>query len=272
MMNENRVTRDIVIQTLVDALKPIDYVHTFWEGGAAAFNRIDEWSDIDLYLVVDDKKVDETFLAVEKALRSLSPIDQKYDVPHPPESGLFQAFYRLEGGSEYLVIDLAVLTINSPDKFLEPEIHSNAIFYFNKSDNVKPPLLDKDTLVKKLQKRLERLKARFDMFNNFIQKEINRGNHLEAIDFYHGLTLAILVEALRIRYNPVHHDFKMHYIHYELPSDVIEKLKRLYFIKDEKDLQEKYNEATKWLPDIMLEIDQKKIERLVSKNIIGLHP
>jgi len=257
------MTREIIIQTFVNALKPLDYIHAFWEAGAVAFNRIDEWSDIDLYLVVDDKKVDETFLAVEKALKTLSPIKQKYNVTHPPESGLFQAFYRLEDASEYLVIDLAVFKLTSPDKFLEPEIHGNAVFYFIKSDKIKPPPLDKDALVEKLQKRLERIRARFDMFNSFIQKEINRGNYLEAIDFYRILTLASLVEAVRIRYNPLHHDFKMRYIHYELPLEVIKKLKHLYFVKSEKDLQKKYHEATNWFHGIMPEIDQKKIERVI---------
>lgn len=245
IVNGKKLTRGIIIQALVEALEPLDYVQSFWEGGAAAFDRVDEWSDIDLYLVVDDEKVDETLLAVEKALESLSPIKQKYEVPHSEKSGLWQAFYRLEDVSEFLIIDLAVLTLGSPDKFLEPEIHGNAVFYFNKSDEVKPPLLDKAALVKKLQQRLERLQENFDMFNIFVQKEINRGNHLEAMDLYHVVTLATLVEALRIKHNPVHHDFKMRYIHYELPQEVITKLERLYFVKDEKDLQEKYREAAK---------------------------
>jgi predicted nucleotidyltransferase len=263
MTNGKRLTRNIIIQTLADALKPLEYVHAFWEGGAAAFNRIDEWSDVDLYIVVDDNKIDETFLAFEKALKELSPIKQKYDVQHPKELGLFQAFYRLDDTSEYLLIDLAVFNLSSPDKFLEPKIHGNAVFYFNKSDRIKPPQLDKDALIRKVQGRLERLQARFGMFNIFIRKEINRGNYLEAIDFYRALTLASLVEALRIRYNPVHHDFKMHYIHYELPPDVIKKLKRFYFIKDEQDFQEKYDEATRWFPEIMSKIDQKEIERII---------
>ena len=103
-MTANRLTREVIIQTLVNALKPIDYVHTFWEGGAAAFNRIVEWSDIDLYLVVSDKKVDETFRVVEKAWKSLYPVKQKYDVPHPPQSGIFQAFYRLKGQVNTLLL------------------------------------------------------------------------------------------------------------------------------------------------------------------------
>jgi len=263
MANEKRLTRDIVIRTLVDALKPLDYVHAFWEGGAAAFNRIDEWSDIDVYLVVDDKKVDESFLVVERALRSLSPIKQKYEIPQSPELGYSQAFYRLEDASNYLIIDLAILKLSSPDKFLEPKIHGNVAFYFNKSNQIKHAPLDKEVLVSKLQERLERLQARFDMFNNFIQKEINRGNYLEAIELYHALTLATIVEVLRIRYNPFHYDFKMRYIHYELPSKIIRKLKHLYFVEDEKDLQEKYHKAVKWFHETMSEIDQKEVEKLV---------
>jgi hypothetical protein len=264
MTKENKLTRDIIIKTLANTLEPLDYVHAFWEGGAAAFDRIDEWSDIDLYVVVDDKKVNETFLIVEKALISLSPIKQKYDVSHPSSSGLFQAFYRLDDASEYLIVDLAVLKLDSPDKFLEPEIHGNVVFYFNKSIKIEPLSLDKSVFEKKLLERLKRLQARFDMFNDFVLKEINRGNYLEAIDLYYGLTLATLIEALRIRHNPVHHDFKMRYIHYELPPDTIKRLTRLYFVRNEKDLQEKYREASEWFHKMMLKINHKEIGRLIS--------
>jgi hypothetical protein len=263
MTNEKRLTRDIIIQTLVNALETLDYVHAFYEGGAAAFNRVDEWSDIDLYLVVDDEKVNEAFLAVEKALRSLSPIKQKFDVPQTGWPGVFQAFYRLEDASEYLIIDLCVLKLSSPNTFLEPEIHGNVVFYFNKYGKIKPPQFDREALIKKVHERLGRLQARFDMFNNFVQKEINRGHLLEAIDLYHGLTLATLVEALRIKHNPIHYNFKMQYIHYELPSDVIGKLEYLYFVKGAKDLQEKYREAIKWFHKTMSGINKEEMERLI---------
>ncbi|UCE43900.1 MAG: hypothetical protein JSV57_06030 [Candidatus Bathyarchaeota archaeon] len=263
MIDDDRLTREVIIETLIDVLMPLDYVHAFWEGGAAAFNRIDKWSDIDLYIVVDDKNIEETFLAVEKALKTLSPLEQKYEIPQLPWPDLFQAFYRLKHASEYLVIDLVIMKLKAQEKLLEPEIHGNAIFYFNKSNKIKPPPLNKEAMLAKLQKRLKRLKARFEMFNIFVQKEINRGNHLEAIDFYRGLTFASLVEALRIKYNPVHHNFKMHYVQYELPLEVIKRLEQFYFVKDEKDLQKKYPEATEWFHETMSEIDEKEIERLI---------
>jgi hypothetical protein len=261
--NKRKLTRDVIIQKLVNALKPLDYVHAFYEGGAAAFNRVDEWSDIDLYLVVDDEKVNEAFLAAEKALKSLSAIKQKLDVPQTGWPGVFQAFYRLEDASEYLMIDLCVLNFSSSETFLEPEIHGNVVFYFNKSGKIKPPQFDREALIKKVHARLERLQPRFAMFNNFVQKEINRGHFLEAIDLYHGLTLATLVEALRIKHNPVHYNFKMEYVHYELPSETIKKLEHLYFVKDAKDLQEKYYEAIKWFSRTMQGIDQKEIDRIM---------
>ncbi len=263
MTCERELSRDAIVKTLIDSLEPLDYVHAFWEGGAAAFNRVDKWSDIDAYVVVDEEKISDAFLAVEKALRSLSPIKQKYEVQQLPWPRVSQAFYRLEDASEYLLVDIAILTVNSPEKFLEPKIHGNAVFYFNKNDAIKLPLLDKCALVDKLQKRIERLRARFEMFNNFVQKEINRGNYLEALEFYHVLTLTSLVEALRTRYSPAHHDFKIRYIRYELPQEIVEQLKPFYFIEDERDLQAKYREATAWFLKTVSKIDQVEIERLV---------
>ena len=261
MTSERKLAREVIIQTLVDTLKPLDYVHAFWEGGAAAHNRVDEWSDLDLYLVVDDKKVDDTFLALEKGLKLVSPIKQKHGVFK--HTGFYsQAFYSLQDASEYLMIDVAVFELSSPDKELEPEIHGNAVFYFNKSNKIKPPRLDKDAFVKQLQKRLVGLEGEFYMFNNFVQKEINRGNSLEAIDSYY-LLLKWLVETLRISYSPLHYDFKMRYIHYELPADIVKQLERLYFVKDMEDLQKKYDEVVEWFPKMMSEIDNKKIERQI---------
>jgi predicted nucleotidyltransferase len=266
MIAKKTLTRRTIIQTLIDALKPLTYVQALYEGGAAAFKRIDKWSDIDIYIVVDDDKVNKAFLAVEKALKSLSRIQQKYEILQTPWPGISQAFYRLEDANEHLIIDLAILKLSSPDMFLEPEIHGYVVFYFNKNGRISLPRLDKNAFAEKVHERLQKLQARFDMFGNFVQKEINRGNCLEAIDLYNNLVLAPLIETLRIKHNPVHHDFKRRYVHYELPLRVVEKLKHLNFIKDEKDLQKKYQQATIWFRETMSEVDQKKIERLVKKS------
>ena len=256
-MRKTGITREKIVQTLVNALEPLDYVYACWESGAVAFNRVDEWSDIDLNAVVEDNMASETFFAVENSLKAVSTVIHELEFTQLPWPGVSQTFYKLKEVSDYLLIDFAVFEVSSPEKLLEPEIHGNAFFHFNKSDKVKIPILDKEVFRRKLRQRFDRLKTRFELFNVFVQKEINRKNFLEAIDAYHNLTLAMLTEALRIRYYPVHYDFKLRYVHYELPFDITARLSRLYFVKGEEALQDEYREATKWFREIVLEIEKE---------------
>jgi hypothetical protein len=242
--------RDEIVGSLAVALESSEHIIAFWEGGAPSYGRLDEWSDIDLYVVVEDDWVEEVFKITERSIRLLSPIKQKYAVQHPKESGIFQAFYRLVQASEYLMIDLAVLKMSAPDKYLEPEIHGPALFHFNKENQVRIPRLDRREHAKKVRAASKRLKERFELFNCFVQKEINRGNALEAADLYHRVVYGSLVDALRIKHSPMHHDFRTRYIHYELPRKVTARLQNLYFVGDVRDLQRKYDEASEWFREV----------------------
>ena len=266
MAGKKKLTRDEIIQAFSEALKLLDYVHAFYEGGAVAFNRVDGWSDIDLYIIADETKIGETFQAVEKTLKTLTKIKQKYEPGSLPWPGVSQAFYKLEDASEHLLIDLCVLTLSAPEKFLQPEIHGKVAMYFNKNREIKPEPFDRKAYLKKLTERVKRLQARFSMFNIFVQKEINRGNTVEAVDLYHAITLGSLTEALRIKHNPIHHDFRTRYIHYELPKETVKKLEQLHLIKNMEDLQKKYKEASDWFHKTAREITKKEAERLLRKS------
>jgi len=260
-MNRKTIGRTAIIQTISNTLSRLAHVRAFFEGGAVGFNRLDEWSDIDLYILVDDNKTKETFDAVEKALTSLSRITQKYDVPQTQWKNVSQAFFRLEGTSEYMIIDLAVVETSSEEKFLEPTVHGKTVFYINRDDCVRIPGLDVESLTKKIQGKIERMQARFRMFNCFVQKEINRGNLIEAMDLYYNLTLASLLEALRIQYYPVHYDFRTRYVHRELPKRVVRRLEHLYFVRNRKELQEKYGRATGWFHETIKAMNEEKTEK-----------
>lgn len=257
----------MIIEEITQALNSLSYVHAFYEGGAAAFNRLDEWSDIDLYVIVDDNKATETFDVIERALMSLSRIIQKYDVPQTQWKNVSQAFYRLDNTSEYLIIDLAVLETGAEEKFLDPSIHGKAVFYFKRNEKITIPRLDVQSFADRVHKRIERLKARFDMFNIFVQKEINRGNFIEAVDLYYNLTLSSLIEALRIKFNPLHYDFRTRYVYYEFPKTAIQELEQLYAIKNREDLQKKYVRATAWFAETITTINKEETE----KQLLALH-
>jgi len=265
--NNKPIRRTEIISTLVRALEPLDYVYAMWEGGAIGHGRLDQWSDIDLYIDAKNEMTQRVFSVVERALKSVSPIELKYDVPAPPSQAYTQAFYRLKGTSKFLLIDLAVFRHDSREKFLEAEIHGRISFCFNKNNSIKPVRLHREKLARNLKSRLRRLRTRFDAFECFVQKEINRENWIEALDIYRGLVLDSLVEALRIKHKPVHHEFKTRYIHYDLPADILRRLKDLYFVKNENDLERKYRIAEHWFHDAICDIDLKEIQRNLRRQV-----
>ncbi|HMD78539.1 MAG TPA: hypothetical protein VKF39_00985 [Nitrososphaerales archaeon] len=244
------VTRDAIVEALVSSLRPLRYVHALWEGGSAAFGHVDRWSDLDLYILVDKARVASTFSVVERTLRSISLISLTYEVESGFE-GVFQKFYRLRDVDEFTVIDLAILTPGSPEMFLAPEIHGTNVFHFNKGGAAKVRPVDRVSLARRRRKRLQRITLRFETFNNYVVKNLGRGHTLEALEDYRTVTLATLIEALRMKFSPMHFDFRMHYVDSELPPGIVKRLRRLSYVRDTQDLERKYKEATDWCREIL---------------------
>ena len=245
-MTHETVTREAIVRKLGDALQPLARVLAFYEGGAIAWGRLDAWSDVDLYAIVEDDAVEETFRTIDGTLAGLARIEQKFTVPHPPASGIAQAFYRLEGAGPHLLVDLAVVKRSAPDKYLEPEIHGRSVVYFDKAGVTQVEPLDRTAFDAKMRERLDRLRGRFAMFAPFVEKELNRRNWLEALDAYRAIVLDSLVEVLRMKHGPLHHGFRMHYVRYELPPEVVRRLVHLAYVGDEGDLRAKFREASAW--------------------------
>jgi hypothetical protein len=260
-MDNRQLTRDEIVSALEKAFLPLDWTHAMWQAGAIAFDRVDQWSDIDLQIDVDDDHVEETFAIVEKTLESLSPIDLKYRLPEPTWHGHSQAFYRLRGASPYLLLDLSVSRKSNPNKFIQPGIHGNAVVHFDRSGSTNYEPLDMTQLAGKLRSRLETLRLTFDLNRILTLKELHRGNIIEAISFYQGFVLRPLVEALRIRYAPTRHGFHTRYVQYDLPGDVVGTLESLFFVGSPDDLREKFDRAERLFRDTVEEIRLGEVQR-----------
>lgn len=261
----DEVTRDMVMAALSRALEPLGFVHALWEGGAPGYGRLDDWSDLDTYVLVDEGSVDETFAVVEAALRSLSPIALKYEVGKTHYPGIHQAFYRLARASEYLVLDIAVVVKDAPDMFLDEEVHGKAMFLFRKSTFIMPPPLDREDLEARLRARIPRLRQRMDLFHVFVQKEVNRAHLIEAMDLFRAVVLGSLTELLRIRHHPVHHEFQTRYLYDELPPDVIDRLEELYVVRDTADVERKCRDARAWFDELCQEVERIGVDGLMGR-------
>jgi hypothetical protein len=257
------LTREDILSALEKALKPVNEVHALWEAGAVAFNRLDQWSDIDLMVDVQDDYIAQTWEVIENTLQNLSPVELRYELPQPAWHGHTQVFYRLQNASPYLFVDAVVMQHSNPNKFLEVEQHGQPKVLFDKLGVTQPPSFDLQALHTKLQKQIQQMKVPFDLFQVETTKELNRGNDIEAISFYYASTIRPLVELLRIRYMsvPARHKFYTRYVQYDLPKEVVEKLDRLFFVCDAADLKVKHHQAVEWFQQVMKELEEGKYQK-----------
>ena len=259
-MSEAKITREMILGVLVATLEPQPHVHALWEGGSEAFGRTDRWSDVDVQVDVDDDRVKDTLTMIEGALESLSPIRDRLEMPPGPGNGYTQVFYRLTDASEFLLVDLCVMKRSHLDKFLEPQIHGQVVFHFNKNGILVVRPLDVEQHLAKIRARRERMEHRFAMFYSMVDKELHRQNHLAAIDLYYRLVLDSLVDALRMLHSPAHFDFKVPYLNHDLPKETLEALRPLFFVADGNDLRRKYQDASQWFRRTLAEIDLDVVE------------
>jgi hypothetical protein len=250
------LTRSDIIPALQAAFAPLGYVHAMWQGGSAAFNRVDEYSDIDVHLVTDDDRVDDALALATRTLEALSPIALRYDVPQPTWHGHTQTFFRLRDTSEYALIDLTVMKRSSHEKFIQPEVHGHVSVSFDKSGILQTQPLDPRAEHLRLHKRLQVIRAMFELFFPFVEKELRRGNTIEATAFYYSLVMRPLVEVLRIKHQPKRSVFFARYIHYDLPPEVVKQLEPLFFVANPDDLRAKHQQAGRWFRALFDDINR----------------
>jgi hypothetical protein len=229
-----------------------------WEGGSAGFARVDEWSDVDLQTEVDDDQVAPTFAAVESALARVAETSLCFKVPEPAWHGHSQRFYRFAHAAPWLMLDFCVVKRSAPHKFNEFEVHGACPVLFDRSGLFKnPPRTDRAALEAKLRARIEALRIRFEMFQVLVEKEVWRAQPIDALYFYQSLTLAPLVELLRIKHDPLRHNWGNRYLHRTLPPADAGRLQRLMFVAAPEEISAKRPEAAIWFAELAAELTAK---------------
>ena len=89
------------------------------------------------------------------------------------------------------------------------------------------------------------------MFRVLVEKELNRGNVIEAAAFYQSYTLRPLIQALRILHDPTRHDFHTRYVHYDLPESDVKRLTELIFVASGEELAAKRERAEEWFKEVL---------------------
>jgi hypothetical protein len=254
------LTRQQLIDALIAALEPLPHVYAMWEGGSAAFGRVDEYSDLDLIVDAETGQADSVFSTVEHCVEQLSPIARRYVVPLPSWHGHIQRFYQLANASEDLLLDMVVMDHLKPPRFMEVEQHGKAIVYFDKCGATQEEHIDPATWRERITARLTELSEMYPMFQSFVRKEARRGRELDALHFYMGLTLRPLVELLRMRYDPYRYTFGMRYLGFDLPAEILARLQPLCFVADLPAMLKAQREAEAWAMELLADLQQHGVK------------
>ena len=247
-MSADTILRDRISVAVTESLKPLPAVYAGWEGGSAAFDSVDEYSDIDLtFLVSDDASFEDLFASAESALKSVSRITASYSPP-------LGRYYKLADGSDYLFVDLVFLRAGEPDHYLEVERHGQVKPLFDKADWLRRRPLDHETLGKKRERRYRELQTWFPISQVFVRKAILRDRQVEAVAAFWAYTLRPLVELVRMRYCPVRWDFGMRYLDRDLPPEVYRRVQELVFVSSREELERNLASATSWGIELLREV------------------
>ena len=241
--------RSRITEAVSYGLQSLTYVLAGWESGSVAFNRQDEYSDIDLNFLLDDtSSADLFYVAVESALKTVSPIVASFS--EPPGR-----YFKLRDGSEFFLVDVCIFRTRDLTERLDIKRHGRLRPLFDKGEWLQNRGSAEVSQAKNRAKRLEEQQEWFSISQSFVRKAIIRDRRVEGLAAFWGYTLKPLVELLRMRYCPPRWDFGMRSLDRDLPGPVYDDLLRLMFVGEFDDLAEHHSKAAEWAEQLLRELE-----------------
>ena len=218
------ISRDLIISTLRERLEPNPRVLACWLEGADAVRAVDEYSDIDFCCSVEAVALDDAAALAQSALESLGRLDL-IDLSARAEDFL-SVYFHLEGTPPYLIIDFNAYVGRGSD-FIEGDEIEKPLVLFDRGRVVRFHSQAEHLTGRTGEERMHKLSNTVAQYAR-LEKYVKRGNFLEAFGYYHKWLLLPLIEALRIRYTPLHPDYYIVHISRHLPGDVLRRLEDLF--------------------------------------------
>jgi len=117
---------------LRELLESREDVIAAWEGGSAATGYLDDYSDLDLLVILrEGTATDPVFEAMNDLFERDWGILESFRMPEPTWHGMSQCFYMLDKMPPLFYCDIALTTEDNPHKLTEPERHGKAVIWFD---------------------------------------------------------------------------------------------------------------------------------------------
>ncbi len=234
-------TRETIVTALTEGLRAHPAVYGLWLEGADAHGLVDEYSDLDFWLDVEDGQADEVFAAIRSILSNLAPLDYDHESPHP-HPRIRHLCLHLAGTSEFLDLDVNLQDHSRHIALREGFVDEKVLVLFDKGGTMPTEAVDWPAFRQELSLREAELRAIFPLLCTRTRRPVARGHYLDARGYY-GQVLNLLVELARIRYQPTKHDFGLKHVTRDLPPETLTQLERLFTVTSVQDIDDRLREA-----------------------------
>jgi hypothetical protein len=253
------MTRLELRTALQEELASCDNVLAMWESGSHAFARADEYSDLDVGLLVREGTLDQAWAAVDRALEGVGGFHLRWQLPGHLFKGMTQRVYHPRRGGRWLALDIGIFEESAEDLYLDAPRHGRAEVLFDRSGRVTPPPWDPAKHRQTMREALHQDLMRWRSHATFFRKELARGRNVDAFGFYVGLALRPLLSVLGMLHRPDRFDYGFRYVKEDMPPDVVARIERLCYVPSAALLEERFAEAEAMFDETVEELGRRGI-------------
>ncbi len=244
------------IKKLKDLLKLNNSIYTVWEGGSAATDYLDEYSDLDLGIICEDDEVESIFEQLEKYFENNYRIESKFRVPEPSWHGHSQCYYRLKKSPPLFYVDILIEKLSAGNRFMESDRHGNSIVWFDKKDLFDPTPTPEEEIIKKGKRFYKLISDSYWILVMDVKKQIHRKNKVDAFVIYNQL-LNRMAYLWNLKYRPTKVDFGLHYTYRDFPKETITWLEDMLVVKDLDKMKKKVDVIDAKYNELLEELKEK---------------
>lgn len=246
-----------IIKQLNEYFYKKSYVLAWWLGWSDANNESDEYSDIDLFLCVDDSSIDKIFKKSYEIISQIWKIDfvSEIDVQWNQK----WQYYHIEWTPESLLIEIWVIKKTKWMIFEEWHPYFKPKILFDKENIITFHPINKLEFLKNIQKFINIQKDLVKQSSR-INTYINRNNFIEATNYYIKFIFLPLVAILRVKYTPYLYNWWRIHISRHFPNNIIKELEELMKFNSINDIKKNFDTSKILFLDTLNEIEKEWID------------
>ncbi len=239
--NKNDMMNLAIADELKELLEANPNTHAMWIAGSIAEGFADELSDVDLWVDIKAGKDKELFDLIEKFLESKGELDVK--LGRSLEPPFTHRVYHLAGTNPYHFIEFTLHTHS--DQYDPTEGSRKLKVLFDKDGTTETRSPDSEKSDEEIQDRKQSLIDKIEVGYISVEKEIIRGQFMDAMHNYEFWLITPVIELARIKHSPLKTSYGLKHGSRDLPEETTDEIQSLYTIKSLDDFRNKIEEVKK---------------------------